>query len=67
MTVAWKDHCHTLLPPLFMPDDTQLLGRCPDCGESIPTGWLLVEYEKDNGETGIWAECPECSDVVAPS
>ncbi len=42
------------------------LGCCPDCGESISEAWLLVEYTKANGETGIWAECPACEDVVAP-
>jgi hypothetical protein len=48
------------------PDDTQILGRCPDCGEPIPTAWILVEYEKDDGTEGVWAECPTCDDVVAP-
>jgi len=62
---VWKDHCHTLLP-LPMPDDTQRLGRCPNCDERITTPWLLVEYEKDDGTEGIWAECPTCEDVVAP-
>lgn len=32
-----------------MLDDTQTLGRCPDCGECIPEAWLLVEYQKDDG------------------
>jgi hypothetical protein len=58
--------CHTLLPPLSMTSDATNLGRCPECGESIPAAWLLVEYEKDDGETGIWAECPACEDVVEP-
>lgn len=49
-----------------MNTDESSLGRCPDCGESIPTAWLLVEYEKDDGETGIYAECPGCQEVVAP-
>lgn len=49
-----------------MTDDTQILGRCPECGKRISGAWLLVEYEKDTGETGIWAECPECEKVVAP-
>jgi hypothetical protein len=64
-TLYWKDHCHTLLPSLCMTRDPAL-GCCPDCGEHIPQGWLLVEYEKDSGETGIWAECPSCNDVVRP-
>lgn len=42
------------------------LGCCPECDERIPPGWLLVEYQKDSGETGIWAECPGCDDVVQP-
>jgi len=42
------------------------LGCCPDCGESIPTGWRLIDYEKDDGTEGVWAECPECEDVVSP-
>jgi hypothetical protein len=49
-----------------MTSDATNLGRCPDCGESIPAAWLLVEYEKDDGKTGIWAECPDCEDVVEP-
>jgi hypothetical protein len=48
------------------PNDTQILGRCPDCGEEIPTGWRLIDYEKDDGTEGVWAECPTCDDVVAP-
>jgi hypothetical protein len=31
-----------------------------------PTAWTLVEYEKDDGTEGVWAECPGCGDVVAP-
>jgi predicted RNA-binding Zn-ribbon protein involved in translation (DUF1610 family) len=49
-----------------MPNNAENLGRCPDCGESISQHWLLVEYETDEGDTGIWAECPDCDDVVAP-
>jgi len=48
------------------PDDTQILGRCPDCDESISPGWRLIEYEKDDGTKYVWAECPECGDVVSP-
>jgi hypothetical protein len=49
-----------------MNTDESSLGRCPDCDESIPSAWLLVEYEKDDGTEGVWAECPVCEDVVAP-
>ncbi|MFC7059976.1 DUF7837 family putative zinc-binding protein [Halovenus salina] len=50
-----------------MSDDTQLLGHCPNCDAAIPEAWLLVKYTKDNGATGIWAECPDCGTVVAPA
>ena len=52
--------------PLSMPTDESSLGQCPDCGEPIPDGWLLVEYTKDDGTDGVWAECPACEDVVSP-
>ena len=52
--------------PLSMNTDESALGRCPDCGESIPEAWLLFEYEKDDGTDGVWAECLVCEDVVAP-
>jgi DNA-directed RNA polymerase subunit RPC12/RpoP len=49
-----------------MSADESSLGRCPDCGERIPTAWRLIDYEKDDGTEGVWAECPACSEVVAP-
>lgn len=49
-----------------MTRDWSMLGRCPECGEDIPRGWLLIEYEKADGTTGIWAECPVCEAVVSP-
>jgi hypothetical protein len=49
-----------------MNTDESSLGRCPDCGNRIPEAWLLVEYTKDDGTDGIWAECPACEDVIAP-
>ena len=43
-----------------------MLDRCPGCGEEIPSGWTLIEYEKADGTVGIWAECPSCEEVVSP-
>lgn len=66
MDFRLKGTRHRLFRPLSMNADKSSLGCCPHCGERIPTAWLLVEYTKDNGQTGIWAECPDCADVVAP-
>mgnify|MGYP000043471842 CR=1 FL=1 len=49
-----------------MTDDTPKHGRCPECDEDISAAYILVEYEKGDGMTGIWAECPTCDDVVSP-
>ena len=57
---------HAPSNPLSMSADESSLGRCPDCGERIPTAWRLIDYEKDDGTEGVWAECPACSEVVAP-
>jgi len=46
------------------PDDA--LGQCPDCGTTIAAAWLLIEYEDAGGQTGMWAECSGCDDVVKP-
>jgi endogenous inhibitor of DNA gyrase (YacG/DUF329 family) len=42
------------------------LGRCPKCGKELSSAYVLVEYKKDDGTTGIWAECPICDEVVNP-
>lgn len=52
--------------PRSMSSDIPTLGRCPDCGELIPRGRMLIEYEETDGTRGVWAECPECDNVVAP-
>ena len=41
-------------------------GRYLECDESISAAHILVEYEKDDGTTGILAECSVCDDVVRP-
>ncbi|WP_438266572.1 DUF7837 family putative zinc-binding protein [Haloarchaeobius litoreus] len=37
------------------------LGDCPHCGCEILSHQTLIEYAG-----GVWAECPECRDVVDP-
>jgi len=41
------------------------LGRCPDCGTSIPADRLLIEYERSDGPA-CYAECPNCREIVRP-
>jgi predicted RNA-binding Zn-ribbon protein involved in translation (DUF1610 family) len=50
-----------------MRDPNAVLGECPRCGQEIPRAYLLIEYETETGEMGVWAECPECADVVDPN
>lgn len=49
-----------------MPMDTSMLGRCPICDEPIPRDNKLIEYETEEGWTSMFAECPDCRDVVHP-
>jgi predicted RNA-binding Zn-ribbon protein involved in translation (DUF1610 family) len=49
-----------------MTTDTASLGRCPECGRRVPSGWTLIEYERENGERAVFAECPSCESVVRP-
>lgn len=42
------------------------IGHCPECGRSIPSGWALIEYERSNGERGVYAECPSCASIIRP-
>lgn len=49
-----------------MNNSDRILGRCPNCGDDIPSAYLLIEYKTDAGETGQWAECPGCTEVVDP-
>lgn len=51
------------VPP--MPAEHSTLGVCPVCERAIPPTQLLIEYETADG-TRIYAECPECRDVVHP-
>lgn len=49
-----------------MAEHNATLGDCPNCGVELPSAYLLIEYETEAGDTAIYAECPECDDVVAP-
>lgn len=49
-----------------MPDEAEALGLCPECGEQVTPPWVLLRYEKDDGTEGVWAECPNCQEVISP-
>lgn len=49
-----------------MSTHTSTLGACPSCKADIPRFNLLIEYETADG-AAMYAECPECRDVVHPS
>lgn len=42
------------------------LGSCSFCGATVSRQDTIIEYERDDGSTGIWAECPACREVVDP-
>jgi endogenous inhibitor of DNA gyrase (YacG/DUF329 family) len=46
--------------------DASPLGHCPECGRAVPANWALIEYERADGEVGVFAECPSCEAVVRP-
>ncbi len=67
LNLCWRDRVtRSLVFPISMNRDVPILGRCPECGTDVSRARILVEYEKDNGTTGRWAECPGCEDVVSP-
>lgn len=41
-------------------------GVCPRCNHELAAGSVLITYEKSDGTTGLFAECPVCADVVRP-
>lgn len=49
-----------------MPTETEPLGVCPECEAEIDPVQMLIEYEQEGGETGIFAECYACDKVVRP-
>lgn len=38
------------------------LGVCPFCESDVPRYQTIIEYEN-----GVFAECPECEEVVDPT
>lgn len=49
------------------PNPEAVLGTCSFCGETVVDRHVLIQYEKESGDQGVWAECPECLNVVDPA
>ncbi|WP_449272006.1 DUF7837 family putative zinc-binding protein [Halorubrum kocurii] len=49
------------------PNPEAILGTCSFCGETVADRHVLIQYEKESGDQGVWAECPECLEVVDPA
>ncbi|WP_435174926.1 hypothetical protein [Halorussus sp. AFM4] len=49
-----------------MSSTTASLGNCPECGAEIAAASKLIEYERTDGTTGVYAECDQCRTVVTP-
>jgi len=60
--VPTNQHPH----PISMVNDTSFLGTCPFCGAEVERRHVILEYQAEDGETRVWAECPDCCEVVDP-
>ena len=49
-----------------IPNPDTILGTCSFCGETVAERHVLIHYEKESGDQGVWAECPGCLEVVDP-
>lgn len=43
------------------------LGTCPYCHTKITATHALIEYETNDDQQAVWAECPDCQEVVDPA
>ncbi|ELZ20807.1 hypothetical protein C475_19448 [Halosimplex carlsbadense 2-9-1] len=49
-----------------MPQHSDSIGSCPECGSPLHQRDILVEYDTDT-TTRYYVECPECLTVVHPA
>ncbi|RZV06190.1 hypothetical protein BDK88_4154 [Natrinema hispanicum] len=59
--------CHTLHGSTTFPmtPENQALGNCSFCNTKVLKHQSIIEFET-NGEQRVFAECPECGEVVEP-
>jgi len=41
-----------------------LRGPCPLWGATVEGRHVIIRYRTRAGESGCWAECPSCRDVI---
>ncbi|TKX57100.1 hypothetical protein EXE43_18260 [Halorubrum sp. SS5] len=63
MTEESGTHAPFLSP---MTNNPLSLGHCPTCNREISQAWKLIEYERADGDIGVFAECPTCDEVIKP-
>ncbi|WP_445972123.1 DUF7837 family putative zinc-binding protein [Halorubrum miltondacostae] len=50
------------------PNDPETVrGDCSFCGETVTGRHVIIYYETAGGNTGVWAECPRCGEIVDPT
>jgi len=49
-----------------MRHEDERLSRCPDCGCEIRSVDVIIAYERSDSTRGVFAECPDCEEVVGP-
>ena len=50
-----------------MDDPDAIIGACPNCERDLRRRHVLIHYETDNSERGVWADCLECGEIVDPT
>ncbi len=45
----------------------KVLGNCSFCQAEVQHRHVIIDYENDDGESGYWAECPNCNEIVDPT
>ena len=48
-------------------DPETIRGSCSFCGETVTDRHAIIHYETAGGEPGMWAECPDCGEIVDPT
>ncbi|WP_449404445.1 DUF7837 family putative zinc-binding protein [Halorubrum persicum] len=50
------------------PNDPETVrGDCSFCGETVTGRHAIIHYETADGDTGVWAECHSCGEIVDPT